>query len=286
MESELAIKIDYLKNRTNPSEVFEAMALYIDVYRDFGQLLTNSVGIKADFKFQLSDIEKGSILSKLSVVSDLLDRNFKNATFSCGIKLFEKLADIEKIEEESEVESLAVVLEEAFANRLQDQIVDPHIDRQNLADMLSKLSSANQKTMPGENVYVISADEKSKKLASINTRWRFTGDPKKMFMGKTQSHEIKDNLYVPVTVNEGNSIWTFKSLSLDKRFKGRIVHKEWLKEYQGGLIQPIGPNDVLEADLTYDLYTPPQGKGKPQIRNAKIKKVVDIHRNSVHQHEL
>lgn len=285
VESELSIKLEYLQNRSNPSDVFEAMALYIDAYRDFGQLLTNSIGIQADFQFQLSDIEKSSILSKLSVVSKLLDRNFKNAAFSSGSKLFEKLLELDETEEESEVESIAVDLEEVFASKLKGQLADPYIDRKNLAYVLSKLSSANQKIVSGENVYVISGDDKQE-TSQINTNWRFTGDPKKMFTGKTESHEIKDKLYVPVTVNEGNSIWTFKSISLDKKFTGRIIHKDWLEQYQNGLVQPIGPKDVVEADLSYDIYTPPSGKGKPQIRNAKLKRVIEIHRNSVLQHEL
>ncbi|EFT4230478.1 hypothetical protein HVE81_004290, partial [Salmonella enterica] len=54
MNPELSIKIDYLKDRHNPEEVFEAMALYINAYRDFGQVLSNSIGIKADFNFQLN----------------------------------------------------------------------------------------------------------------------------------------------------------------------------------------------------------------------------------------
>lgn len=235
MESELSIKLEYLQNRTNPSEVFEAMALYIDAYRDFGQLLTNSVGIKADFQFQLSDIEKSSILSKLAVVSEFFDKNFKDAAFSSGNKLFEKLVDLDTTEDESEVDNIAIDLEETFANKLRGQLADPHIDRQNLAYVLSKLSAANQRIISGENVYVISGEENSE-IASINTNWRFTGDPKKMFTGKTKSHEIKDRLYVPITVNEGNSIWTFKSISLDKKFSGRVIHKDWLEQYQNGLI--------------------------------------------------
>lgn len=285
MESELSIKLEYLKNRRNPPEIFEAMALYIDAYTDFGQLLTNSVGIQADFQFQLSDIEKSSILSKLSVISELLDKNFRNAAFLSGKRLFEKISETDKTEEESEVESIAADLEDTFASQLQHQIADPHIDRQNLAHILNKFSLANQKMIAGENVYVISGKEFPEATA-INIDWRFTGDPRQMFKGTTESHEVKDNLYVPVTVNEGNSIWTFKSISTNKRFAGRIIHKDWLEKYQNGLIQPIGPKDVLEAELTYDIYTPPKGRGKPQIRNAKIIRVIEIHRSSGHQYEL
>ena len=177
VESELSIKLEYLENRKNPAEVFEAMALYINTYREFGQLLTNSVGIKADFEFQLSDIEKGSILSKLSVLSDLLDRSFKESVFSSGNKLFERIVDIDETEEEEEVESIAVDLEAELSKKLHGQLAEPYIDRQNLAHILSHLSSANQKVIDGENVFVMSGNSDSE-VSTINTKWRFTGDPK------------------------------------------------------------------------------------------------------------
>lgn len=286
MESELSIKLEYLENRKNPAEVFEAMALYINVYREFGQLLTNSVGIKYDFEFQLSDIEKGSILSKLSVISDLLDRTFKESVYSSGNKLFERIVDTNETGEEEEVESIAVDLEAELSKNMHGHLAEPYIDRQNLACVLSHLSSANQKTMDGENVFVISGVNDSE-VSAINTKWRFTGNPKTMFLGKTESHDnIKDNLSVNVTVNEGNSVWSFKSLSTDKRFSARILHKDWLEQYQNGLVQPIGPKDVVEAELSYEIYTPRKGKGKPQIRNARIKKIIDIRRNGQYQYEL
>ncbi|WP_221885551.1 hypothetical protein [Vreelandella populi] len=88
MSPELSIKLEYLENRINPAEVFEAMALYINAYKDFGQLLTNSVGLKLDFEFQLNDIEKNSILSKLSALPNSIDSMLEKAFYSSGNRLF------------------------------------------------------------------------------------------------------------------------------------------------------------------------------------------------------
>lgn len=41
----------------------------------------------------------------------------------------------------------------------------------------------------------------------------------------------------------------------------------------------------MEAEVTYEIYTPPAGKGKPFISSAKIKRVLDIHRDVGLQHE-
>ncbi|EAA7339619.1 hypothetical protein EEJ88_20390 [Salmonella enterica] len=285
MNPELSIKIDYLKDRHNPEEVFEAMALYINAYRDFGQVLSNSIGIKADFNFQLNEIKSGSILSKLSVIPGKIDEILANAFYNSGDELFRELTDIETTDTEEQVETLAVNLESALAKNLPQQIADPNIDRQNLSFALEKFSTANQKIKPNESV-IITSNSNNNQNFKFNTKWRFGGKPREMFLGSTESIELNDKLYVTVSVNEGNSVWSFRSISLDKRLSGRITHKEWLERYQDGLIPAIGPKDIIDAKITFDIYTPPKGKGQPQIRNLKVINISNIQRNNGLQYEL
>lgn len=285
MNPELSIKIDYLKDRHNPEEVFEAMALYINAYRDFGQVLSNSIGIKADFNFQLNEIKSGSILSKLSVIPGKIDEILANAFYNSGDELFRELTDIETTDTEEQVETLAVNLETALAKNLPQQIADPNIDRQNLSFALEKFSTANQKIKPNESV-IITSNSNNNQNFKFNTKWRFGGKPREMFLGSTESTELNDKLYVTVSVNEGNSVWSFRSISLDKRLSGRITHKEWLERYQDGLIPAIGPKDIIDAKITFDIYTPPKGKGQPQIRNLKVINISNIQRNNGLQYEL
>ncbi|EKA8031429.1 hypothetical protein R7725_003945 [Salmonella enterica] len=285
MNPELSIKIDYLKDRHNPEEVFEAMALYINAYRDFGQVLSNSIGIKADFNFQLNEIKSGSILSKLSVIPGKIDEILANAFYNSGDELFRELTDIETTDTEEQVETLAVNLETALAKNLPQQIADPNIDRQNLSFALEKFSTANQKIKPNESVIITSNSDNNQNF-KFNTKWRFGGKPREMFLGSTESIELNDKLYVTVSVNESNSVWSFRSISLDKRLSGRITHKEWLERYQDGLIPAIGPKDIIDAKITFDIYTPPKGKGQPQIRNLKVINISNIQRNNGLQYEL
>ncbi|EBZ5719940.1 hypothetical protein EC401_19080 [Salmonella enterica subsp. enterica serovar Oranienburg] len=285
MNPELSIKIDYLKDRHNPEEVFEAMALYINAYRDFGQVLSNSIGIKADFNFQLNEIKSGSILSKLSVIPGKIDEILANAFYNSGDELFRELTDIETTDTEEQVETLAVNLETALAKNLPQQIADPNIDRQNLSFALEKFSTANQKIKPNESVIITSNSDNNQNF-KFNTKWRFGGKPREMFLGSTESIELNGKLYVTVSVNEGNSVWSFRSISLDKRLSGRITHKEWLERYQDGLIPAIGPKDIIDAKITFDIYTPPKGKGQPQIRNLKVINISNIQRNNGLQYEL
>lgn len=261
------------------------MALYINAYRDFGQVLSNSIGIKADFNFQLNEIKSGSILSNLSVIPGKIDEILANAFYNSGDELFRELTDIETTDTEEQVETLAVNLETALAKNLPQQIADPNIDRQNLSFALEKFSTANQKIKPNESV-IITSNSNNNQNFKFNTKWRFGGKPREMFLGSTESIELNDKLYVTVSVNEGNSVWSFRSISLDKRLSGRITHKEWLERYQGGLIPAIGPKDIIDAKITFDIYTPPKGKGQPQIRNLKVINISNIQRNNGLQYEL
>lgn len=261
------------------------MALYINAYRDFGQVLSNSIGIKADFNFQLNEIKSGSILSKLSVIPGKIDEILANAFYNSGDELFRELTDIETTDTEEQVETLAVNLETALAKNLPQQIADPNIDRQNLSFALEKFSTANQKIKPNESVIITSNSDNNQNF-KFNTKWRFGGKPREMFLGSTESIELNDKLYVTVSVNEGNSVWSFRSISLDKRLSGRITHKEWLERYQDGLIPAIGPKDIIDAKITFYIYTPPKGKGQPQIRNLKVINISNIQRNNGLQYEL
>lgn len=261
------------------------MALYINAYRDFGQVLSNSIGIKADFNFQLNEIKSGSILSKLSVIPGKIDEILANAFYNSGDELFRELTDIETTDTEEQVETLAVNLETALAKNLPQQIADPNIDRQNLSFALEKFSTANQKIKPNESVIITSNSDNNQNF-KFNTKWRFGGKPREMFLGSTESIELNDKLYVTVSVNEGNSVWSFRSISLDKSLSGRITHKEWLERYQDGLIPAIGPKDIIDAKITFDIYTPPKGKGQPQIRNLKVINISNIQRNNGLQYEL
>ena len=212
MKPELSIKLEYLEDRQNPAEIFEAMAQYINAYRDFGQLLSGSVGFKADFEFQLNDIEKGSILSRLSALPGKIDQIFEAAFYNSGNDLFNELTDIDITDSEEQVEELATDLETSLIENLPTQIANPHIDRQGLATVLEKFSNANQKMKTSERVILKSGGENGK-ACEINTAWRFTGNPREMFLGETEHKEFEDKLYVTVSVNEGLSVLKFRSLS-------------------------------------------------------------------------
>lgn len=284
MNSELFLKVDYNIGRKDPAEIFEAMGLYINAQRDFCQLLANAIDVRVDFDFQLNAVVEGSVLTKVSAYCQHMCDRVEQAFYNSGQNLFETLVDVSVTETEEQVDGIAVVIEEGLSDMVQGGLVRPDIDRQALAYVLEKLSEANKKMQSGEVISMRAGNDSG--YTKLNKNWRFTGDPKDMFLGGTVKFEGRDKLYPMIQVNKGKSAWTFKSPATGRKFSAKIVDKDWLQRYQQGFIEAIGPLDIVEADLSYDVYTPPAGKGNVEIKDAKIKKIFNVIRNGEHQNAL
>lgn len=272
MEANVFIKIDYKKDRPNPSQLFEAMSLYIAAYEQFGQILAKSIDVKQEFKFHLEDIQISSIKAKLIQSPGLVHDFFINRVASAGSKLFEQLLETDETETEEQVDQLAANIEETLINDGLGNEIDSHIDRKALSHMLGTVSKANNLILKDEIVEFGGSSYSQ----NINTKWRFAGDLSTMFLGLKETVVVKDYLYVKIAINEGKQLWTFKSSRMNKTFTARILVKDWIKNYQSGLIPPIGPKDTLLAEFTYDLYKPYDKRKTAEVRNVKIIKIEDI----------
>lgn len=272
MDSDVFIRIDYTKDRPNPSQLFEAMSLYISAYEQLGQILAKSIDIKQEFKFHLEEVQISSIKAKLIQSPGFISDFFINRVASSGSKLFDQLCDTEETETEEQVDQLAANLEEAFIHDGLGKDIDAHIDRKALSHMLSTVSKANNLIRNDEVVEF----GNSTYTQCVNTKWKFVGDLSMMFLGFKETVIAKDYLYVKIAINEGKQLWTFRSSKMNKTFTARILVKDWIKNYQSGLIKPIGPKDTLLTTFSYDLYKPYDKRKIAEIRNVKILTIDDI----------
>ena len=283
MHETLKIKIDFAKERQRPAEIFQAMSSYIEAYEAIGQVMVGSFGTQEEFKLRLEDVETGSIASLLKAVPGRLKGWFETAVFESSMKLAENLGGLESTTTEEEVDQLASGIETELAKFNVEQMVDPKIDRKAFAHALNKLSEANKRLLPEESASASIVE--SENVTAINTHWRFNANPKDMFQGTTEIKGCVDKLYVRAPVNIGKGAWSMLSASTNSRYDAKIFDSPWLEQYQDGLIAPIGPKDVMEAEVSLEIYTPPLGKGKPFVSNAKIVRVLQIHRDVGLQHE-
>lgn len=283
MHETLKIKIDFAQERQRPAEVFQAMSCYIEAYQALGQVMVSALGCEEDFTFQLEGVQVASIASLLKAAPGRFKEWVESAVYQSGFSLAEKLSTIQSTATEEEVDALASDLEADLATTDTSQIVDPIIDRKAFAHALNKFSEANKKMEPGETVTTSIAGRQN--VTPINTHWRFNANPKDMFRGITTKFNGVDRIYVRAPVNFGKGAWPMLSVISGYRYNAKITDAKWLEDYQAGIVLPIGPKDMMEAEVSFELYTPPPGQGKILISDAKIVKVITVHRNVGLQNE-
>lgn len=265
MNSQLSIKIDFQQNRPDPSEIFEAMASYIKFHTDIGQILLNSINEKADFKFELADIERSSLLAKLNPIG-LKDKirdfyiKFSNETVYEILEAGEEITD-------NDINRIADELEEKINRDFNPQmpaIIKPPA----LASAVKHLSAANSKVNSEEPV---SFSNSNSNVIRIDTRQRFTKNSEEKETNKTHKETLLLN--VISGKNEGNAAWTFRSRALNQKFNAHISDHEWLARYQAQIIPPIGPKDALLAKVEYKI-----DEIENKIIGAKIISINEIRR--------
>lgn len=164
MSNQLSIKIDFHQNRSNPQAIFEAMALYIKFHTDIGQILFNSINEQINFNFELDDIERSSLLSKISPKGLL---NWAENFYSkFSEETFREIADLDDEISPSDIDNLSSKIED----KIQADLNPPfavEINRSALSSALKTLTAANSKLLDDEPV---TFSRNTSNVIHINTR--------------------------------------------------------------------------------------------------------------------
>lgn len=244
MSNQLSIKIDFHQNRSNPQAIFEAMALYIKFHTDIGQILFNSINEQINFNFELDDIERSSLLSKISPKGLL---NWAENFYSkFSEETFREIADLDDEISPSDIDNLSSKIED----KIQADLNPPfavEINRSALSSALKTLTAANSKLLDDEPV---TFSRNTSNVIHINTRQRIVKEEE-----KTKEKAEKEILILTVISpkNEGHAAWHFKCEALNQKFNASITDKDWLSRYQNQIIPPIGPKDKIEALVSYNI---------------------------------
>lgn len=285
MDAKLTIKYDYLVGREDPAQVFEAISLYMQSYKDFAALMSEALGICDDFSFKLDEVDKGSIKSMISACKNAYD-GIENIIYEQGNKLFGDLVDEGETKTEQQVDELAEKLEFRLSKAMKNKMAEPYVNRKKLAVVIKSFSEANKLTHEGEAVSVLAGNDEFYE-EFINKGWVFSGNPDEMFLGERTKVNTVLKMNAVTTVCEGSSAWTFKCINLEgRRISANVLDKKWLERYQLGMIYPIGPMDIITADVEYTVIDLKAKKRNAEIKNAKIKKILDIKRFQGHQYGL
>lgn len=273
------ITIEYQKNRNNPAAIFEAMALYINFYRDFSQTIVESHCPGDEIILELESIQEGSLFSVIKIISKA-GTSIPSIICDLALRLIDQLNEYDQINDSEQIEFLIEEIEKTL-NAHSNALEITKINRKKILESLKKLSNANAKLLPTEEAFI--GTQFNRKLVGINTAIRI---PSSMTLeDKIDKPAQIPDLLIPVsTIIEGDQAWTFHSQAFKDKIRAKIIDKEWLERYQNGFIQPIGGKDTLIVELGYTIQE--SNKENPKADNFKVISIKDIKRGKYEQLEL
>lgn len=262
INNSIGVKIKYEEKRTNPAEIFEAMSLYIRFHTDIGQIILNSLGQNYSFELELQDIKKSSILS---ILSPKLDQKLFELYKKASNRLVQEIVLLPEEITDENIEDVALKIQEEIQKE-ENLEFPPVISKKALKHAVKNYSAANEKVFSTESVEFISYTGSEQKIVNLNTRQRLSKNSPEEDLENSQTHEL--NLIVVSPKNQGIGAWSFKSEKLNKSFDARILDTNWLNRYQSQIINPIGPKDVIVADVKLFI-----DKETNEIKKAQILKI-------------
>jgi hypothetical protein len=268
----------YNENRRNIGEVFFALGNYISAYEDFGKAIADALDHDLDFRIELSDIQSGSIILKLlKLFDDLTSPNDLIEDLTGEVGSLESLSEI------TQKHNLKLA-EKINASGKYKNRVEPTLNELDIALAMEKWSDANRMMEPNESLTITEELNTgiNSNVVHIDTGFRLGKRPKEMFSNFLEKHDGNEIVDVITSCFRGDLNWRFQNTQTKLIYNAHIKDHYWLGEYQDGR-KTISTRDSLLVHSTYELW---RIKGKPTIRNAQIKKVIDIIRCNGEQGEL
>lgn len=284
----LAIRFDYSENRKNPEDVLVILSEYVKFYRNVGLIALDSINEKDCALFDLVSLQDGSAIAWIKCRFS----KWNDFIFSSAQELANYLDSNSDISTLEDLNKLSNDLSEFIVSSTDQKIkIEPFIDIELLGKVLSDYSDLNLKLLSDESASIgrgHPGETSHTTFKTLNKNFVFNDNVIDMFQSEVKHHKRKSKFYVHVPVNKGNTVWRLEELTTENKFSAKVVNSSWLEDYQSGVIDPIGPKDLMEAVVEYDEITSKDHKKKKtlKIKNAKIVEIIDIVRSRGKQDEF
>lgn len=247
------------------------MALYVGFYRNFGQIVAESLDSNYQISTNLVAVEPGSIKAIIEFGKNI-PKIAQEALYSSANRLALSLCNEEVISTPTQLDKIAKNIDDTVNSiGLNNSTTEHHINRRKLGKALEKLSKANEKLEDEETIEY----NNGAKIIPFNTKFRMTADALFESEEEEPTQIIQDTVSVIGPMNFGDAPWHFESNLLLRPFRAPVLDKDWLESYQNGFILPIGPRDSLSVILEYKIKKKSNGKIHPfDFKIRKIKKEI------------
>ena len=284
----LAIRFDYSENRKNPEDVLVILSEYVRFYRNIGFIVLDSINEKDCALFDLVSLQNGSAIAWIRCRFN----KWNDFIFNSAEELANSLDSNEEVSTFEDLDKISNDLSDFIVKNTDQKIkIEPCIDIEQLGKVLSDFSTLNLKLLSDESASIGRGhpeETASAKFKTLNKNFVFNDNVIDMFHSEVKHHKRKSKFYVHVPVNKGNTVWRLEELATENKFTAKVVNSSWLDDYQSGVIDPIGPKDLMEAVVEYDEVISKDNRKKKilKIKNAKIIDIIDIVRSKGKQDDF
>ncbi len=244
------IRLDYKASTGSADRVFLVMAEYVSAFEELVHVVGHSIDPEADFSYQLSSVEQGSIKGILNCVSAV--KSFSTALSKIPENIANSMVDLDEIDSEKDIETLAIQLEEKVKNSIDIEFPNElNINRLSLAEGVKKLVNASDRLVDGETI-----DLKSSRgnVVYLNTKVRFDKEPSSLFIEIHKEVKTTETLLIKKPAFFGDAMWDFRSIERNKSFSAPVTDEQWLKRFQNRELAHIDPGDAIIALVSYDAH--------------------------------
>ena len=247
-EGTFEIRLDFKPCTGGADRVFLAMADYVNAFEELVYVVGHSIDPEANFSYQLSSVDKGSLKGVMKCVSSI--KSFSQTLSKIPQFVASSMVDLDEIETEEHVNKLA----ESVQDKVKEE-TDIHfpnelnINRLNLAKGAKKLVSASERLVDGETIDIKTSDNN---VVYLNTSTRFRKDPESLFVELSKEVKTTETLLIKKPVFVGEAMWDFKSIERKKSFSASIQDENWLRRFQNRELPHIDPGDAIIALVSYE----------------------------------
>ncbi len=242
------IRFDYKASTGSADRVFLVMAEYVSAFEELVHVVGHGIDPEADFSYQLSSVEQGSIRSILNCRSAI--KTFSNALSKISENIASSMVELNEIDSEEDIEKLATQVESKVGKSIDIDFPNAlNIDRLRFAEGVKKLVGASDGLVDGETIDLKSSGSN---VVFLNTKVKFDKEPSSLFIEIHKEVKVTETLLIKKSVFFGDAMWDFKSIERRKSFPAPIVDEQWLRRFQGRELPHIDPGDAIIALVSYE----------------------------------
>jgi len=244
------IRLDYKPATGSADRVFLVMAEYVSAFEELVHVVGHSIDPEADFSYQLSSVEQGSIKGVLNCASAI--KSFSKALSKIPEHIAGSMVECDEINSEEDIEALAIQVEDKVKDSIDVKFPNElNINRLRLAEGIKKLVDASERLIDGETIDLKSGGNN---VVFLNTKVRFDKEPSSLFIEILREVKTTETLLIKKPVFFGDAMWDFKSIERRKSFSAPIIDELWLKRFQNRELAHIDPGDAIIALVSYEAH--------------------------------